>query len=56
MKSVPEFFKNFPLKKVRHLGGKLGLALREDFNCVTMNDIANISEQTLQERFDSKTG
>lgn len=53
--SVEEFFKTFPLKKVRHLGGKLGLILREELNCTTMNDVANLSESVLQQRFDAKT-
>jgi DNA polymerase eta len=53
---VQEFFSTFPLKKVRNLGGKLGLALREEFNCTTMADIVQIPERVLQDRFDSKTG
>ena len=56
METVAEFFKTFPLQKVRHLGGKLGLALKEQLNCTTMGDIANISENTLQQHFDDKTG
>jgi len=56
MEAVAEFFKTFPLQKVRHLGGKLGLALKEQLNCTTMGDIANISENTLQQHFDAKTG
>lgn len=55
-RSVQEFFTTFPLKKVRNLGGKLGLALREEFHCTTMADIVKIPERVLQERFDSKTG
>lgn len=56
MASVETFFKTFPLKKVRHLGGKLGLSLREDLHCTTMEDITKIPERVLQERFDTKTG
>jgi DNA polymerase eta len=55
-RSVEEFFTTFPLKKVRNLGGKLGLVLREEFHCSTMVDIVKIPERVLQERFDSKTG
>nr|CAH0103584.1 unnamed protein product [Daphnia galeata] len=55
-RNVQEFFSTFPLKKVRNLGGKLGLALREEFNCTTMADIVQIPERVLQDRFDSKTG
>lgn len=54
--SVEEFFRTLPLKKVRHLGGKLGLTLTENLNCNTMGDIVEISERTLQQRFDQKTG
>lgn len=54
--SVEEFFRTFPLKKVRHLGGKLGFTLTEELNCKTMGDIVDISEKTLQQRFDQKTG
>lgn len=54
--SVEEFFRTFPLKKVRHLGGKLGLILREELNCITMGDVANLSENVLKHRFDAKTG
>ena len=54
--SVQEFFRTLPLKKVRHLGGKLGLTLTEQLNCQTMGDIAEISEKILQQRFDPKTG
>ena len=53
--SVHEFFKNFPLNKVRHLGGKLGQTLAERFECVTMDDVANIPERVLQQTFDEKT-
>ncbi|KAI9560794.1 hypothetical protein GHT06_011746 [Daphnia sinensis] len=54
--SVQEFFTTFPLKKVRNLGGKLGLTLREELQCTTMADITRIPEKILQERFDTKTG
>lgn len=54
--SVQDFFTTFPLKKVRNLGGKLGLTLREELLCTTMADITHISEKILQERFDTKTG
>ena len=55
MEAVEEFFKTFPLKKVRNLGGKLGLTLREELNCTSMGDLANISQQALQQHFEQKT-
>ena len=56
MRSVEEFFKTFPLKKVRNLGGKLGEILTEEMNCTSMNDISLMSERLLQQKFDDKTG
>ena len=56
MRSVEEFFTTLPLKKVRNLGGKLGDVLAKELNCTTMKDVANISEKTLQQKFDEKTG
>lgn len=55
MEAVPEFFMTFPLKKVRNLGGKLGLTLREELNCTTMNDVAILPERVLEQHFDKKT-
>jgi len=55
MEAVPEFFMTFPLKKVRNLGGKLGLTLREELNCTTMNDVAVLPERVLEQHFDKKT-
>ena len=52
MRSVEEFFTTLPLKKVRNLGGKLGDVLAKELNCTTMKDVANISEKTLQQKFD----
>lgn len=56
MESVAEFFGTLPVQKVRHLGGKLGLALKEQLNCTTMGDVAKIPENKLQQHFDGKTG
>lgn len=54
--SVPELFGALPVKKVRHLGGKLGDIVIDMLKCNVMADLLPFSLQQLQNRFDEKTG
>nr|XP_018913087.1 PREDICTED: DNA polymerase eta-like [Bemisia tabaci] len=56
MSGVPILFSNLPVKKVRNLGGKLGVAVVEQLGCQTMADLAPFALKELQNRFDEKTG
>ncbi|KAK3745543.1 hypothetical protein QZH41_012463, partial [Actinostola sp. cb2023] len=54
--SVAEFFKTFKLRKVRNLGGKLGLDVSARLNAEYMADIAKFTLNELKGRFGDKTG
>lgn len=49
-------YKTLSVKKVRHLGGKLGDIVMEKLNCKVMADLFNYSEKDLKMKFDEKTG
>lgn len=53
--NVALLWKNLPVGKVRNLGGKLGDSLTDDLGCKTMGDLAQLSLQQLNGRFESKT-
>ncbi|XP_068248234.1 DNA polymerase eta-like isoform X2 [Palaemon carinicauda] len=53
--SVESLWKNMPVGKVRNLGGKLGDSLTDELGCKTMGDLAQLSLQQLNGRFDNKT-
>lgn len=54
--AVPDLFLTLPVKKVRHLGGKLGDTIMESLKCNVMSDLLRFSLQYLQNRFDEKNG
>ncbi|XP_031567727.1 DNA polymerase eta-like [Actinia tenebrosa] len=56
MHCVPELFKTVKLKKIRNLGGKLGLDVSASLNAEYMGDIAKYSLNELKTRFGDKTG
>lgn len=45
MSSVPELFTTIPIRKVRHLGGKLGKSLIEEQGLEFMSDLNRLSKQ-----------
>ncbi|XP_050419950.1 DNA polymerase eta-like [Adelges cooleyi] len=53
--SIPHLFRSVPLKKVRNLGGKLGIRVAQEFECVFMSDLAIIPLDILRQKFDDKT-
>ncbi|XP_033115936.1 DNA polymerase eta-like [Anneissia japonica] len=54
--SVEKLFQTLPIRKVRHLGGKLGLSLVEDLNIEFMGDLCRYSKVNLQTKYGDKTG
>jgi len=53
--SIPHLFETIPIKKVKNLGGKLGVRVRQEFNCEFMSDLASIPLNNLRQKFDEKT-
>eukprot|EP00794_Sanderia_malayensis_P017317 gene17317-19050_t len=49
-------FDNVKMRKVRHLGGKLGETLHQTFKVEMMSDLARISTAELRQQFGEKTG
>ncbi|XP_067681136.1 DNA polymerase eta-like [Haliotis asinina] len=54
--SVEGLFSTLPLKKVRHLGGKLGETLIQQLGVENMGDLCRFSERELQQIAGDKTG
>ncbi|XP_048259861.1 DNA polymerase eta-like [Haliotis rufescens] len=54
--SVEGLFSSLPLKKVRHLGGKLGESLVQQLDVENMGDLCRFSERELQHIAGDKTG
>ncbi|XP_046543130.1 DNA polymerase eta-like [Haliotis rubra] len=54
--SVEGLFSTLPLKKVRHLGGKLGETLMQQLGVENMGDLCRFSERELQQIAGDKTG
>ncbi|XP_074652840.1 DNA polymerase eta-like [Tubulanus polymorphus] len=54
--SVAGLFNSTPVRKVRNLGGKLGLSIVEQLGCETMADLTRISQLHLESVFGEKTG
>jgi len=53
---VPKLFETVPIKKVRNMGGKLGVEVRSSLCAEKMSDLAKYSLGELQARFGDKTG
>ncbi|XP_067948579.1 uncharacterized protein [Watersipora subatra] len=56
MSSVADLFASLPIPKVRHLGGKLGQQLMEDYSIQFIGDICRIEKQELISQYGDKTG
>ncbi|XP_064622676.1 DNA polymerase eta-like [Lineus longissimus] len=54
--SVQKLFQTLPVRKIRHLGGKLGVSLVEQLDIEFMDDIRRFSDQQLKQLFGEKTG
>ncbi|XP_069036178.1 DNA polymerase eta [Lepisosteus oculatus] len=54
--SVPQLFSTLPIRKVRHLGGKLGAAVAESLEVEHMGELTQFTQGHLAERFGEKTG
>lgn len=54
--SVKRLLESLPIKKMKHLGGKLGTSLQTDLGVNTVGDLLKFSEEKLQERFGINTG
>ncbi|XP_048580274.1 DNA polymerase eta isoform X2 [Nematostella vectensis] len=54
--AVTNLFKTMPLRKVRHLGGKLGSQLHSELNVEFMGDLLQFKINDLKAQFGSKNG
>ncbi|XP_069810528.1 DNA polymerase eta [Dendropsophus ebraccatus] len=53
---VPTLFRQLPIGKIRHLGGKLGASIKEILGVEYMGELTQFSESILQNHFGDKTG
>ncbi|KAM7271968.1 hypothetical protein ACFE04_031182 [Oxalis oulophora] len=54
--SVQQLLSSFPIKKMKQLGGKLGISLQSDLGVNTVGDLLQFSEEKLQGRYGVNTG
>ncbi|KAG5869676.1 hypothetical protein JTB14_035602 [Gonioctena quinquepunctata] len=54
--SVPELYKDLPIRKIKSLGGKFGNVLSEELQITNMAELVQFSESELIRRFDEKNG
>lgn len=54
--SIPEFYKDLPIKKIKSLGGKFGVAITDQLQVSFMGDLTQFSEKELIRKFDEKNG
>lgn len=52
--AVAELYKDLPIKKIKSLGGKFGIALAEELQITFMGELARFSEKELSKKFDEK--
>lgn len=55
-RAVPKLYEKVPIKKVRNMGGKLGMEVCSNLHAEKMSDLAKYSLGELQGRFGDKTG
>ncbi|XP_047150788.1 DNA polymerase eta isoform X2 [Vigna umbellata] len=54
--SVEQLLATLPIKKMKHLGGKLGSSLQSDLGVNTVGDLLQFSEEKLQQWYGINTG
>ncbi|KAE8715311.1 DNA polymerase eta [Hibiscus syriacus] len=54
--SVNGLLNTLPIRKMKHLGGKLGISLQNDMGVNTVGDLLQFPEEKLQERYGINTG
>ncbi|KAH9747132.1 DNA polymerase eta [Citrus sinensis] len=54
--SVKGLLDSLPIKKMKQLGGKLGISLQNELGVTTVGDLLKFSEDKLQERYGFNTG
>lgn len=52
--AVAELYKDLPIKKIKSLGGKFGIALAEELQITYMGELVKFSEKDLAKKFDEK--
>ncbi|CAN9499739.1 unnamed protein product [Ophioblennius macclurei] len=54
--SVTQLFSSLPISKIRNLGGKLGVSIKETLGVENMGDLTRFSQAQLGQHFGDKTG
>ncbi|XP_066552763.1 DNA polymerase eta [Amia ocellicauda] len=54
--SIPKLFNTLPIRRIRHLGGKLGASITESLGVQNIGELTRFTEGQLMENFGDKTG